>query len=211
MTNCVPYSFGVTPSAWTADVDAEGPEAVASAVRNRDRDVCQMCGDENPVAPSLHHMDGDHDRWEPENLALVCLLCHMTQHWNRPTIDQEMALIWAPWIAQPDLNTLVKGIHQVFHRHGEHPGLGVTPASDAPTLCAAYRTYRALAAQEAEAERIIGSTSLSRLGAVLLGLGGKGIAVNGLRLLHKGRHFRKGRDVYPDLLGDPLPRVEVGR
>lgn len=197
------YRFGVTHTAWMADMDVGcPPPGFGEAVAQRDGRVCQMCGDEAPIGPTFHHIDGDHERWDARNVALVCHLCHATQHWNRPSIDEELVLIWAPWISQPDLNALVGGIHRVFHRHGEHPRIDVTPKGDGPTLCAAYRTYLALAAQAAEAKRAVETSSPLKLGAALLELGERPLRADGLRLLHKGRYFHKGRDIYPDLLDE---------
>lgn len=189
-------------------MDAAWPEGLAAVVLARDGGTCRFCGDMNPVAPALFHLDGDHARWDMNNLATACLLCHATQHWNRPTVGQELLVVWAPWVSQADLTAMVRAIHRAFHDHGEPPCLAARPARDTPRLRAAYRAYAALSAQAEAAERMVGTASPRELGAVLLdpGLRRRPPALDGLRLLHQGRHFRGGHDVYRTLLDAASPK-----
>lgn len=209
----LPLPSGVTPSAWTADMETAGPEGAAAAVLARDGGACRFCGDADPVAPAPFHLDGDHANWGADNLATACLLCHGAQHWNRPTIGQELVVIWAPWVPQGALNALALAVHRAFRCHGEPTALAARPAGDTPRLRAAWRAYAALAAQAAEAERIAGTASPRELGAALLDpvfRRRRPATLAGLRLLHLGRHFRGGRDVYPDLVDATLPKPLPG-
>ena len=79
------------------------------------------------------------------------------------------------------------------------------PTSDAPALRSAFNSYRALAGRMAQARSRIGTTSPRELGEALIGLPPAALAkgdalTGGLRLLSRGRLFRDGEDVYPDLL-----------
>lgn len=185
------------PSAWTAALECAAPAGTPAP-----SGPCRLCGDPAPVGLGWHHLDGDHGDWSPRNLAPACVLCHGAAHLNRPAARDEMALIWAPEMAQPWVNAAARAIHRIFSAEGESPALGAAPRRDTPKLRAAWRAYRALADRAPDAARIAGTDDPRLLGAALLGMRRPPPALDGLRLLPAGRHFRGGRDVYPDLLGE---------
>lgn len=163
---------------------------------------CRFCGDPAPVEPAACGFGA-----EPG--AAACLVCRMTgggPGWNRPSAAQELAVAWLPALPQGGINALVLAIHRAFRDHGEAPALAARPSAgnDTPRLRAAWRAYGALAEAIAEAERLVGTSDPRELGAALLDPAFRGRpappVLAGLRVLHKGRHFRGGRDVYPALL-----------
>lgn len=161
---------------------------------------CRLCGDPAPVGLGWHHLSGDHDDRSPGNLAAACVLCHGMAHLNRPTAGDEMLLVWAPEMAQPEVNATARAIHRMFRAEGQSPALGAVPRKDTPKLRAAWRAYRALADRAPDAARIAGTGDPRLLGAALLGMRKPPLALDGLRLLPTGRHFRDGRDVYPEMV-----------
>ncbi len=140
-----------------------------------------------------------------DSLATACPLCHDCRHLGRDGMEQGYAVIWLPEASQAVLNHLVRAVHLVLHAHGEPPHMAERPTSDAPALRSAFNSYRALAGRMAQARSRIGTTSPRELGEALIGLPPAALAkgdalTSGLRLLSRGRLFRDGEDVYPDLL-----------
>lgn len=199
----LPLTLTSSPAAWTASMEAAGPTAICEAVQARDAGVCRFCGDPQPVAPAPYHVDEDHSHWEVDNLATACLLCHASQHLGRVTADEELLLIWVPdGISQAAINRTVRGIHAVFAAHGQPVHLGAAPTVDTPRLRAAYRAYQALADLAQEATAWVKTPSPHAFGASLVDVPARARAsdLSNLRLLHRGRFFRRGVDIYPQLL-----------
>lgn len=199
----LPLTLSSSPAAWTSLMDATGPRAICEAVQARDAGMCRFCGDLRPVAPACYHLDDDHGHWDADNLVTACLLCHAVQHLGRVTADEELALIWVPnGISQAALNRTVRGIHGVFAAHGQPVHLGATPTADTPRLRAAYRVYQALAELAQEATAWVKTTSPHAFVASLIDVPVRARApeLSNLRLLHRGRFFRRGVDIYPQLL-----------
>jgi intracellular multiplication protein IcmJ len=193
------------PSAWATEPDEAGREELAEQVFERDHHACRFCGHRAARWQAVFHLDGDHDNWSRGNLVTACPLCHGAQHLGRRTVCDEMVLIWLPDVSQAALNCIVRRIHLVLHAHGEAPHLGQTPRSQTPRVHAALRAYHGLAAEAATVEDRIHTSNPRDLGAALLTLkpserGQLPGALDGIRLLHRGRHFVRGRDVYPEIL-----------
>jgi intracellular multiplication protein IcmJ len=199
----LPLTLTVHPSGWLRDGWDEGEDP--ARILNRDRHTCQFCGLTCPSFQSVYHLDGDHARSDPDNLAAACPLCHACQHLGRETINQEFTLIWLPELSQAALNHVVRAVHLIFHAHGEPAHMAERPRADTPALRSAYRTYRALADRAGSARQRIGTTSPRDLGAALLGLPRSlpprpSDLLDGMRLHGRGRMFRDGTDIYPDVL-----------
>lgn len=193
------------PSSWASEPDEAGREELVKRVFVRDNHACRFCGHRSAHWQAVFHLDGDHDNWILENLATACTLCHGAQHLGRPRVSDEMMLIWLPDVSQAALNSIVRRIQLVLHAHGEAAHLGQTPRSQSPRVYAALRAYHGLAAEAATVEDRIHTSNPRDLGAALLTLkpGDRGrlpAALGGIRLLHRGRHFVRGRDVYPEIL-----------
>jgi len=192
---------------------------VVHSVFERDRHACRFCGHAAAGWQEVFHRDGDHDNWGADNLVTACPLCHAVQHLGRPNVLQEQVLIWLPEMSQAALNCVVRCIHLTLHAHGEPAHGGELPRSDDPTVYAALRAYQALQAEARTLERRIHTSNPRELGAVLLDLSPyahsrQAELLGGIRLLHRGRDFRAGRDVYPKMLaawaeGAAAPRAEA--
>ena len=83
------------------------------------------------------------------------------------------------------------------------------PSHDTHELRAAYRAYAALAEQTAPLRSRIGMASPQELAAALMSLAPedyqrRASLLGGVRILHRGRRFEDGRDVYPDILNSML-------
>jgi len=187
---------------------------VAAQVFERDRHTCRFCDFRAEGRQEVVRLDGGLSEiaqrfaWGspvPDSLATACPLCHDCRHLGREGVEQGYAVIWLPEASQAVLNHLVRAVHVVLHHHGEPPHMAERPMGDDPSLRRAFNSCRALAGRMAHAKSRIGTTSPRELGEALIGLPPAALAkgaelTGGLRLLSRGRLFRNGEDVYPDLL-----------
>ena len=199
----LPLMLSAHPSAWNADAEERQGAAFT------DDEGCRFCGLAARGWLEPFHVNGDHADNRPANVLPGCALCHLTQHLDRPTIDEEVTLIWLPEMSQAALNNVVSQIHRIFRAHGEPPAMGRRPRIDTQALRAAYVAYQALAERGKAAHSRLGTTSAADLGAALIGLRPeayerRAVLLAGVRLLGRGRLYRQGREVYPQLL-DALP------
>jgi len=156
---------------------------------------CQFCG--------FNGLTGFAAQEDTQEVA--CTLCQSAWRLDADTAIQEIALIWLPSISQAALNCLVRAIHLTFHRHGEPSHMACKPSSDTPQLRAAYRAYKSLAMRMEHVENTLGLVSPKDLAAALMGLSTsdyerRASLLGGLRLLHRGRYFQGGLDIYPKIL-----------
>ena len=192
-------------SAWISDADTEGTREAHRATVVRDDHTCRFCGFRAPDRQDVVPLDGTPANRAADNLATCCLLCAAVQQLNRPTAAQEAVLIWLPQMSQAVLNSMVRGIHLSLRMDGQSPILGNRPSKDTPIVRAAWQAYDALAACQPAAELHIGTVSPVELAAALLDMAPasyarRGEMLGGIRVLHRGQHFRNGSDVYPDAL-----------
>lgn len=133
-----PLAPGVKRSSWRVhdpdwEVADEGFARVRRQVLERHRYTCQYCGfttmPDRRAAPTtylasgyleVHHLDDDHGNNHPSNLLTVCPFCHLVFHAGNAGHRNTATVIWAPWIAQADLNLLVNAIMVAMAREGEH-------------------------------------------------------------------------------------------
>jgi intracellular multiplication protein IcmJ len=189
------------PSAW--------PAGGGSGAR-READLllqtpCRFCGLIAAGWQEPFHLNGDHTDDSAANVVAGCALCHLVQHLDRPAIEDEAVLIWLPEMSQAALNAVVRRTQLVFHVHGEPPSMDRRPSIGTSALRTAFRTYQELSRRSEAALARLGSASPRDLGAALLSLPKaaqerRRELLGGLRLLGRGRLFRGGRDVYPQLL-----------
>jgi len=166
---------------------------------------CQFCGLKAASWRERFHLNGDHGDERPTNIAVACVLCHLSQHLESLTIEEEALLIWLPEMTQGALNACMRGVHQTLVAHGEPPHLSRGPKSGHRSVLAAASAYGALRARAAVAFERLGSTSPAVLGEALLRLSAEDYArrdklLAGVRLLPLGRYYRNGEDIYPDLI-----------
>jgi intracellular multiplication protein IcmJ len=201
----LPLAPSVHPSTWTVEPNEAGREEIVHGVFERDDHTCRFCGHRAVGWQEVFHLDGDHDNWSIDNLVTACTLCHGAQHLGRVTVEQEQMLIWLPDMSQAALNAVVRRIHLVLYAHGEPAHLGEPPRSEHSAVHAALRAYQVLAAEARTIERRIHTASPRELGAALLDMSPYAreripMLLGGVRLLHRGRHFRAGRDIYPQIV-----------
>ena len=198
------------PSAWLGDAGETGREDLANVVFDRDDHTCRFCGHRVVGFQDVFNVDGDHENWSLDNLATACVLCHGVQHLGGGRVTDELAVIWLPDMSQAALNSVVRRIHQVLFAHGEPPDLASPPRSESPRVYAALRAYRALAGEAKAVKKRIHTSCPREIGAALLSGSAEerailSTALGGIRFLHRGRLFRNGRDVYPEIILASLP------
>jgi hypothetical protein len=170
---------------------------------------CQFCGCAAAGwQVALPHADDDAGH-APVGGTSCCVLCELSLRLNRPAIAQEAMLVWLPEMSQAALNVLACRIHLVLHRHDEPPHMERRPQIDTPAIRGAWCALTALQARAAAAAARLGTTAPCDLAAALLRLSPsayarRGALLSGVRLLPRGRYFRNGEDIYPQLL-DALP------
>lgn len=178
---------------------------VANKVFERDGHTCRFCDFHAPGHQEVMRLDSGPASTSLDPFVTACPLCHECQYLGRDTVEQSFAVIWLPDVSQAVLNHLVRAVHIVLHAFGEPAHMGERPVTDTPPVRSAFNAYRALATRMDAALRRIGTTSPRELGAALLSLPPalaprRRELAGGVRLLSRGRLFRDGRDVYPDLL-----------
>ncbi|VFU17618.1 protein of unknown function (plasmid) [Methylocella tundrae] len=67
---------------------------------------CRFCGLKTASWQEPFHLNGDHLDHAGENIVAACVLCHLAQHLDRETIDEEATLVWIPELTQGALNAL---------------------------------------------------------------------------------------------------------
>ena len=193
------------PSTFSAGGDWDERRTLCLLVLRRDRHLCRFCGLPAGDWQDVFNLNHDHADWSEGNLAAACPLCHAVQHIGAITADREMRVIWLPEVTQNVLNVLVRGIHLALLAGGVPPTLDTRPILDDVDLGCAWRAYAALDRRAGAALGVVDSRSPRDLAAGLRALSPAHYAnrvhlLGGLRLLHRGRRLRRGRDTYPDQL-----------
>jgi hypothetical protein len=194
------------PLSFSAHATASSPQGLPHAPWGAaGSGSCQFCGFGRRDWQEPFHVNGDHTDFSPPNVVSSCILCHLLQHLDRETIDEEAALIFMPELTQAVVNSLARAVHAQLVRNGEPPTL------IRPSLAHRIEVRNALSASLALRERaqpaaaILGAHSPRDLCAALLRCKPefyerRSKLLAGLRLLPLGRYFRDGEDIYPSLL-----------
>ena len=116
-----------------------------------------------------------------------------------------MRVVWLPELTQNLLNVVVRNIHRTFYREGLPATLEKRPIVAEHDLVCAWRAYTALQRRAGSARSVIDTDRPSELAVALQALSPGDYArrvslLGGLRLLHRGRSIRDGRDFYPEQL-----------
>ena len=198
----LPLIPSVHPSAHSAGAGLAARQGLCLSILKRDQQSCRFCGLPAGSWQDVFHLNNDHDDWSADNLAAACPLCHGVQHIGSASADREMRVIWLPEITQNALNVIVRGIHLLLYVGGVPPSLDTRPIIDAPDLSCAWRAYAALERRAIATHSIIDTHSPRDLAAGLRALpaasyNDRARILGGLRLLHRGRCLRSGRDTYP--------------
>ena len=198
----LPLVLSVHPSAQGAEAGLAARQALCQAVLERDEHLCQFCGLPAGGWQDVFHVNDDHDDWAESNLAAACPICHASQHIGDTTADQQSRVIWLPELTQSEINVIIRSVHLMLHAGGIPPTLETRPIVGHDDLVCAWRAYRALDRQADVAASIVDTHSPRELASALRALSADEYArrhdlVGGLRLLHRGRSLRRGRDTYP--------------
>lgn len=193
------------PSARAAEGLLDVRQAACLATLQRDRHTCRFCGLPAGSWRDVFHRNDDHTDWSPDNLAAACPLCHAVQHIGSASASSELRVIWLPEVTQNLLNVLVRRIHRILHGHGLPPTFAQRPVRFGDDLGCAWRVYAALARRAVSARSVIDTDNPRDLAAALQALSPGNYArraelLGGLRLLHRGRSIRQGKDTYPTQL-----------
>jgi intracellular multiplication protein IcmJ len=140
-----------------------------------------------------------------QQAAPACALCHLPQHLERASIDEEAILVWLPEISQPALSATLREIHIALRSIGEDLHANAVFRTRAASLSNLFYTRTILTERRHAAEARVGTASPSELGLALLELSPaayarRGELLEGLRLLPLGRVFEDDRDVYPEIV-----------
>ncbi len=167
---------------------------------------CHHCGQALHGWRDAYHLNDDHSDNRPENIVSSCPLCHLLQHLNRPTIDDEATLIWLPEMTQRAVIVLARAAHIALQRSGISPAMsGVSPRKTSEPVRAAVATLGCLRSRSARALEHLGTASPRALGAALLTLppedyARRAASLAGTRLMPLGRLYAGSRDVYGEVL-----------
>lgn len=85
------------------------PEAVKTAVWQRDDHSCRFCG-----FRSLRYQEvlvGGGNARDPDQMGTVCMFCHQCQHLELAGEMRSGVLLWLPEIAQTDLNWMLREVY----------------------------------------------------------------------------------------------------
>lgn len=184
-------------STWRADdeVRAHNDESfkqIKQKILKRDSHCCQFCGFKSQRWQEIHHIDGDHYNNAPDNLAVICIFCHMVFHIGRAGLAGEAELIWLPELDQPSLSHLARNIYVGMRAKG-------------PTSVAAEAIYAGLRVRAEDVRRRLGSSDPADLGEALLALdekkyGQRAEILDGVRLMPLGRKYVGDKDVFPKVV-----------
>jgi intracellular multiplication protein IcmJ len=135
----------------------------------------------------------------------ACILCGLVQSLNRPTIDDEVRLIWLSEMSQAALNVFVREVHLQLRELGESVFCDDTPRHAEQPRPLLYMAQRILLDRSQVIAERLGSSRASDLAAALTALSNSHVAaqdmpLGGLRVLPAGRFYIGGVNVYDDIV-----------
>ncbi len=138
---------------------------------------------------------------------VTCVLCGLVQSLSRPTIDQEVRLIWLPEMSQNVLNVLVRQIHIDLRGLRESVYCEDTPKHRDGMQPVLYMAQRILLERGQIVSERLGSTRPSDLADALRVLALRRLpnrkrSLGGLRAFPAGRFYVGGVDVYGEIVDD---------
>lgn len=164
---------------------------------------CAFCGVRSGTwqLPRLPDPESD----APPASPAACPLCALSEHLERPRIDDEAALIWLPEVSQQAVNALLREIHLRLRALGEDVAAAARLQGRSSDRAALYYARQALSECSEAASARLGTTRPSELADALQHLptaahGRRGHLLGGIRLLPLGRWFDDGADIYPRIV-----------
>ena len=172
------------------------PEAASSVWASKGdptSEECAFCGQRAGLRAM--RLNGD----------LACVLCGLVQSLHRPTIDDEVRLIWLPEMSQAALNVLVRQIHIELRALGNSVYCDDVPKYGAEMRRILYTAQQLLLQRGETVPERLGSSQPSDLADALTVLSSRhanvqGLPLGGLRIFAAGRFFIDGVDVYGEVV-----------
>lgn len=215
----LPIVLSVKARNWRQNDEAsEDADAAFKNVRRkaleRDDNTCRFCGFRAHSWQEVHHLNDDHADNRLENLVTACIFCHMCHHIGRAGLNDEASIVWLPEISQARISHLVRS-SLVAQRWAE-PYI-TNARHGAPSLVqaakfiadAAKSLMAKMRSREAEADRILGTSSATILAEALMGIANSGSSeayeqrakyLHGIRLLPTGSRYAAGSDIMPKII-----------
>ena len=140
---------------------------------------------------------------------IACVLCGLVQSLHRPTIDQEVRLIWLPKLSQAALNVLARQIHTELRGLEESVFCDDTPRSREGLRSVLYNAQRVFLDQCKPALERLGSIRAGDLADALTTLAERNVKIDyspdksplgGLRAFPTGRFYVGGVNVYEQIV-----------
>jgi hypothetical protein len=185
-----PLTLSIEPASWCSP-----PMAGLMSADKVTLDCCGFCGGSCGIWAYSGTGESAHQ---------TCALCTLAEHLERPRIDEEAMLIWAPEISQPAINKIMRQAHIAVTLLGENVDLRERFLRLSPQRRAAYCTYSIFAQRAAAAAERLGTHLPSELGLALLQLSPPAMIrrralLHGIRLLPLGHFYEGGKDIYPGI------------
>lgn len=80
--------------------------AVRKEILERDNFTCQYCSFQSGKYQEIHHLDGDHNNFNKNNLVTVCPLCHQVHHIDSVSLTRGGYIGIVPELSQESINLL---------------------------------------------------------------------------------------------------------
>jgi intracellular multiplication protein IcmJ len=177
------------------------PESASSAKLPKHEATCGFCG----LRAGLHAMPIGND--------IACVLCGLVQSLHRPTIDDEVRLIWLPELSQSAMNVLLRQVHLELHGLGESVHCDDLPRHPEGTRPLLYYAQRILLERGEFVRERLGSIRAGDLADALTTLERRHVdmrsfSLGGLRVLSAGRYYIAGVNVYEAIVDSWLEASE---
>lgn len=88
---------------------------IRKTILERDKHTCQYCGWRSSKHQEIHHLDGNHNNFNENNLATVCPLCHQVHHLSNVGITRGGGIGLLQELTQEEVNIVFIHIFIALH------------------------------------------------------------------------------------------------
>ncbi|MCW8309349.1 hypothetical protein AruPA_20205 [Acidiphilium sp. PA] len=200
MTISATLSISVHPSSLGGY--GQGLRVAGRKVTETSWSQCQLCGLPFAGDPLIFFRDGDHRRCDAGNLLEACPACVLVQGAGRLTAAREILPIWLPELSQRGLNRLTSSLHELAYTIGLPVDFSGAPREDSPHARQILKVWAGLLDRWILLREQAGIRTVTDVVDICLARDPvRGTCpprlIRGLRLLHRGRFYSGGRDIYP--------------
>jgi len=200
MTISAALSISVHPSSLGGY--GQGLRGAGRKVAETSRSQCLLCGLPFAGDPQFFFRDGDRRHCDAGNLFEACPACVLVQGAGRLTAVREILPIWLPEISQRGLNRLTSSLHELAYMIGLPVDFSGAPREDSPHARQILKVWAGLLDRWILLREQAGIRTVTDVVDICLAHDPvRGTCpprlIRGLRLLHRGRFYAGGRDVYP--------------